>query len=401
MTQAAQQAKTNGAAAKPAPATNEVETEAEAPSLIDMLNGSAELPEREEQDETEATDDEAAEETADDETEGEEPSQPEAAAAGDDEAEGAGDDGDEQNDEEVRKAFAPEALKTAAGVKRAAEIATKMREAAEHRQKRLDRFDRRLHKRERNWNAKKTEEQQGIENEKATGRHMVALLGQMRRGNARERLAALSALTGVPGVELIEELNTGILADGKQPAPSREVLELRATVEQLLQEQAAREEQSAQAHAQANRNAKIERIDHHRREAAELGTDAEKFPLVAAEIEKWGEPMSAQVGDWVVKFITDHHKKTGVRLDKATALGKLNARLAAKSGEPRKGSSVRDPAKSPVAQRRSAGRGVTVTPDLADRSTGSARELSRDERIDELARDPEALRGMGLGAFID
>jgi hypothetical protein len=401
-------AQTNGAATKGAPppaASSNGGDEAEAPSLVDMLTGAAEMPVDEDapaDEEPEANgapvEAEDPEETDDEDDDGE-PS----------EAEDADDDGDtddepDENQIASEEAFSEAALKTAAGVKRAREIVLAEHKAAQQRQKRLDRFDTRLHKREKSHRARVAVEAQEIEQQKSIGRHVVALVAQTRKGTAAERLAALSALAGQPGLEFLEELNMGVLSDGKKTT-SPEIERLRGELHRLENALLEKQQQDEQAAEQRDQQAKLGRIEQHKREAAELGADAEKYPAIAAEIKKWGGSMREQVGDWVVRKITSHYKRTGQRLDKAKALGILNARLVKAAGgapsEPRKGSAVRDPVKSPVAQRRSAGRGVTVTSDLADRSTGIERELDRDERIAELSRDRDALRELGLGQFLE
>lgn len=407
MTQAAAAAQTNGAATKGAPpsAASEAGDEAEAPSLVDMLTGAAEMPEDEDASTEEETNAEEAPAAA--ETDGEEDDD-EAEDGDAEEASDAEDDGDEDDPDENRlaseEAFSEAALKTAAGVKRAREIVLAERKAVDQRQKRLDRFDTRLHKREKGHRARVAAEAQEIEQQKAIGRHVVSLVAQTRKGTAAERLAALSALAGQPGLEFLEELNMGVLADGKK-STSPEIERLRGELQRLESALVEKQQQEERAAEQRDQQVKLDRVAQHRVEAAELGADAEKYPAVAAEIKKWGASMREQVGDWVVRKITTHYQRTGQRLDKAKALAILNARLVKAVGgapsEPRKGSAVRDSVKSPVAQRRSAGRGVTVTSDLADRSTGIERELSREERIDELSRDRDALRDLGLGQFLE
>jgi hypothetical protein len=399
---------TNGAAAKaappPAPASDEAGEEM--PDLVDMLTGEAEMPERApeaEDDDEEESGDEASEDGSSAAAEGDEET-PEAAETEDDEAETAADEESVDNKIAEDAAFSDAALKKPEGIKRAREIVLAARKGVQQRQKRLDRFDTRLHKREKGFRAWSDGQRQEIEQGQTLARHVSSLLTQARNGTAAERLAALSSLSGVPGLELLEELNMGVLSDGKKPN-NPEVAQLRNELARLYAAINEKERKEQEAVEQREHKHKRTRVAAHAEEAAELGADAEKYPAVAAEIEKWGEPMREQVGDWVVRHITDHYKRTGERLDKAKALGRLNARLVKRAGappsEPRKGSSVRDPAKSPVAQRRSAGRGVTVTPDLADRSTGVERKLSREERIAELARDRDAMKSLGLGQFLE
>jgi len=99
------------------------------------------------------------------------------------------------------------------------------------------------------------------------------------------------------------------------------------------------------------------------------------------------------VVEWVKRAMVKAHE-AGRPLDKATAIGRVEAKLARLSGKPATAATAAESGSStnPGSPARGAGKGTTVLPTSADRSTGIVRTPKTErERDAENLRDPAFL----------
>lgn len=305
-----------------------------------------------------------------------------------------------ENEDAEAAAFSDDALSTPEGVKRAATIALAARAAAEKRNHILDRYDQRS--KARMADAKKIRESaEGLAEQTNGIRNAIARdLRLMREPGitGKEKLDALSRISGRPGHEVLDELTAGIMTDGReQPkdptvrALEQALAESNARLDQFVEQQKAQQiqgETAAQKHQIARVYTEIQ---------AEV-EDSDTYPHIAAGIESedWTPEEVADLVAGKDGIMVRHFRKKNARLDKSEALRILEGRLARRSGTVERapqGASGTGATKKPGSPARGAGRGTTLTPSVADRSTGSVRELkTREERIADLQRDPAALR---------
>lgn len=306
--------------------------------------------------------------------------------------------------------FTDEALSTKDGVARAAEIAKVAVTAVKERNKILDRYDIRLKKKDAKIKieaserqARDAEDRRAWEQEREPMRQAaqdvlreLQILDARSGASALERFAALGRLNGgMDGRQLYEDWTLGIAADGNVPAPSRteaalnaQLAELRAQLQQKLEgdtSQAARAQIETLKHGIAGQMAEIKT----------LAQNAESYPAIAARVADAGDDGETleEIAEWVKRAMVKAHS-SGTPLDKATAIGRVEARLARLSGKPVAATTVAESGSSskPGSPARGAGKGTTVLPTSADRSTGIVRAPKTDaERDAENLRDPAFL----------
>jgi hypothetical protein len=370
-------AKAPPAAAVAAPPA--AEGEGDSKGLMDLLNDLPE-PSVSEGEADEATTDGAEAETA------EEKSSPAAAT------EPAATTDDESALEPDEKLLTDEALSTPEGVKRAAEVMRAAAKAYRSRSAALDRFDMRLGRREKTLRTKA----ETFEREVGPTRAMASRATECFRvldpgsgASAKQRLDAIGLLAaGDParGQEFYEQWSIGIATDGKQPPPPID-REARARLERLERERTSGDEAR-------ERERLTGEVEKKQAEIVEAAKDAAAYPALAAQLENSPEA-AAEVADYATALMRDYYGRTGRTLAKEKALAIIETRLAkvvgdraGRAGSPGDGSGT--PTKTPSSPARSAGRGTTVLPSSADRSTGIVREpKSLEERTQMNARDPE------------
>jgi hypothetical protein len=306
--------------------------------------------------------------------------------------------------------FTPEALATKEGVARAAEVTKAAVAAVKERNKILDRYDIRLKKKDERIKreaserqAKDAEDRRAWEAEREPMRHAaqevireLQILDPRSGASAVERFAALGRLNGgMDGRQLYEDWTLGIAADGKVPAPSRAEATLRAEIEQLR----AALQQKLRGDEGAADQAKVEQLRQgvagQMAEIKALAQNAEAYPAIAARVaaaDDDGETLD-EVAEWVKRAMVKAHER-GTPLDKATAIGRVEARLARLTGGAPPAAKAAESGSSPKpgSPARGAGKGTTVLPTSADRSTGIVRAPKTEaERDAENLRDPAFL----------
>jgi hypothetical protein len=303
--------------------------------------------------------------------------------------------------------FADEALGTPEGVKRARDVIMAAKADLEKRHRRFDRADIKLKKREQ---ATEQRERQVVQREQGVQR--IQKLGQAfmekmdiirgaRVSSPATIMAMLDELAGgtgdvAAGNRLAEDMLIAIHADGKAPEPTRAEKELRAQVEQIR-----RQREADMAAAQAERLALEENhlrgsITQAQRTIGVTALNAAAYPSISAAVAD-GE--AGITPDSVVEYVTDmmeaHYEEHGAPLDMREAIGILEKKLARFYGQraPQGENGSGQPNRSRNgAQRRAA---PTVLPANADQSSGRGRPLTHEERLDELARDPEFFSELG------
>lgn len=302
--------------------------------------------------------------------------------------------------------FTPEALATKEGVARAAEITKVAVAAVKERNRILDRYDIRIKKRDEKIKREAGERQardaadrQAWESERAPMREAAqAVIQELRILDARsgasaiERFAALGRLNGgMDGRQLYEDWTLGIAADGKVPAPSRAEAQLRAEIQQLRGALHQKLQGDTEAQGQAQVANLKQGIAGQLAEIRTLAQNAETFPAIAARVEADPETLD-EIADWVKRAMRKAYD-SGTPLDKATAIGRVEARLARLTGAAPAAATVAETGISkPGSPARGAGKGTTVLPTSADRSTGTIRAPKNEaERDAENLRDPAFL----------
>jgi len=306
--------------------------------------------------------------------------------------------------------FTDDALAAPEGVTRAAEVVKAAADAVKERNRVLDRFDMRIKRKDEKvkrelaeGTTKLAQDRRALEHEFAPIRQAardvsaeLQILDPRSGASAVERFAALGRLNGgMDGRELYEHWTLGIAADGKVPAPSRAEATLRAEIDQLR----AALQQKLEGDTTAAEQAKVAELRQgvagQLAEISTMAQDAEKYPTIAArvaEAEDDGETL-AEVVEWVKRAMVKAHE-AGRPLDKATAIGRVEAKLARLSGKPATAATAAESGSStnPGSPARGAGKGTTVLPTSADRSTGIVRTPKTErERDAENLRDPAFL----------
>jgi hypothetical protein len=311
-------------------------------------------------------------------------------------------------DHEAAMAAAEDLLEGGTLPPEAAELVKATLDATRNRNRILDKYNDRVKKRDERSKAEiaseratfakeKTEWEQSIAPQKQAARDVMAelsILDPRSGASAVQRFAALTRLNGgLDGRQLYEEWTLGIAADGKVPEASRSekalhdrIAQLEGALRQKLEGDATAGEQAQQVQVE-NLNAGIEQLI---RQEAGL---AEKYPEIAARAEgDDAEEFMSDLVAWVRKDLK-RAVKAGTPLDKATAIGRVEARLARLSGgRPVAAAEAAESgsSKSPGSPVRGAGKGTTVLSTSADRSTGHVREPKTEEERDaENLRDPQ------------
>lgn len=281
-------------------------------------------------------------------------------------------------------------LKTPKGLKKAREHIETLRAEAEKRQAGLDRGYAKLKGAEKKFEDAKKQFDAAVQPTKA-------LLGKIQEAwkvvrtspSVKQRFFALGDILGYDGQRAYEELSLEIANDGKSPEPSQAERAYEERIRALEERLRAQQEGQTQAQKEAEAKAFIARRTAEIRTAAE---NAQEYPTIAAQVESEAITYD-HVVDYVKRMMREHRDETGTKLDEADALANLEESLSkargkapakpAGSGVPTKPATSPQP--SPKPGQRKIGRTVTTTAS----APGKRRELSREERVDLLSRDPD------------
>jgi hypothetical protein len=357
------------ATTNPAPADAGGAATVEGPELsgIDILNGALEAltPESDEADEH-------AEQTEDD-PKAEPEKAPEAAKP----AKGS-----------LDELFTDAALATPAGLKAA-------KEALQRHRRKVEGFNIKLEKKARNWETKKGEELQALQNDRATARFVHAQLGLLRTGSANQVLESLGQLTGKTGRQVFEEITQAVLRDGKTVKVAPEVEALRSELAELRQHLAEQKEHATTEAQLAELEDRKAFIAHRREEIVSAASNAETYPHLAhyAELGR---------GKEIATYATQLKRaarEQGQQLDDASCLRMIEEELASlvpTVGAPTNGAARKtgqDPAKKPDGGQRPRTPTTSIAPSVA-RSHKTVRDMTDEEREEDLKRDSDFINGL-------
>lgn len=290
--------------------------------------------------------------------------------------------------------FSEEALKTPEGVKAARAKLDEMRASAEARQRKLDKADIKFKARDREWATKRDEEQARLATDRATARALSAQLGLLKTGSATQILEVLGTLTGKPGRKIWEEMAQAALRDGKAPPDSPLIDELRKEIAELKEQVTGK----AKTDTTAKQQEQARFVAQRKSEIVGAASDATKYPELAAYAAKG---RTAEIVRYVLDLKAasvlddDGDPVPGAApLDDAACLDRIEAEIKAIKGQPTAGAAqaekpeaVQEAAPNPGgSQSRSTPQSISPT---ATRSRSSAREMTEEERLEELRRNPE------------
>ncbi len=328
---------------------------------------------------------------------------PEAAAANDNAAPDGEVGGDEQQAETEGSEkgapapaepdpFAAEQLATPDGITKARALIESERSKQFRKARELDGRDIRLKDKEKKFNHRVETENQRMSQDRLFVQDVRNTVQLFRTGTARQRLEALGRLAGQPGTKAYEELSHGILSDGKPREVSPEVAELKGQLDQLVGIIRQQEQQRQQREAALEQHQQRAFVEQRKQELVTAASNAEVYPNLA----RHAQLKPAEVAAYAVTIKEQHLQQTGDALDDAETLGIIERELTQALGQrAAKPTSSGPPQKPGGNQALSLPGHKAIPPSLAARSGGAVRELTDDERLDELSRDPEFLALLG------
>lgn len=280
--------------------------------------------------------------------------------------------------------FSEKALAAPGGV-------AKAQAALKASQQKHDREYLKLQERTRSFNQRQEQQKTEVSQARAYVQAINADVQLLANGTADQKLDALGRLTRRDGLKVWEELAIGA-AGGKKPAPSQEALELRQMMLEMRQER-------EQERAQAVEHSQLGQLQQLKGQMLQGASDSTQFPALA----HFAASKPSEVVEELHDRILNAHN-AGRPITWAAAYQQLNAELAqyhhpaapvaavVPQGTGDLAISAAQAAK-PVAQaQRSPGR--SLNPSLATRQGGSVREMTEQERIAELASDPDFMSSL-------
>ena len=220
-------------------------------------------------------------------------------------------------------------------------------------------------------------------------------LQALRVGDAKTVLSALGQLTGQDPVRWLEQLNVHVARNGKQEdAP--EVIELRQELAEIRREREAERMQSQAAQEQQFVQRRLGEMVHRAQ------TNTEQWP----EVARFARDNPEGVAQALHQIKTEYYSRHRTALDDDGAIGNLETQIRyfrsssqTENGTPSQGVGGREPVASQPAKPESNGAqrspGKSVTPSLASQ-TVTTREMTEEERLRDLAEDPEFVSMFGL-----
>lgn len=288
--------------------------------------------------------------------------------------------------------FTDKALSTPEGIKKAREVTLEERQRLFKLQRKLDGIDIRQKERAKKFDQTKETWLRDRRQDEAFVQDVRNTVQLIRTGSAAQRVEALGRLTGQTGQKAYEELSFGIIHDGKkQTSPEFEAMQqqiqgLYGVIDRLVQ---GTQQQQQQAEHQRTSAFVQQRLG----EMVEAGKDATAYPHLADFIAAGREQ---EVRDYLQEIYDEHGKTVGTVLDDAQALGRIERELTQALGaRAAKPTSLGTPQKPGGQQAQRTPAHKAIPPSLAGRSRGAVRDMTDDERLDELSRDPEFLSAFG------
>jgi septum formation inhibitor MinC len=276
----------------------------------------------------------------------------------------------------VADPFSAEALAAPGGIERA-------QAALNEKRKDHDRLYLKLSSREKKLNHDAERFKAELGQSRAFVQSVQADVRMLAEGTAEQKLEAIGRLTNKDPLKVWEEIAVTAASGGKK-APSAEVLELTRKLERFEQEREAER-------ARAVEYQQVQQLNQLRGQMLQGAQSAtEQFPALA----HFASVKPAEVVEYLNDMIVAAHNG-GQPMTWAQAYEQLNSELAphhiptapAVLGLATQAAPVA--AKPVVPTQRSPGR--SLNPSLATRPQGSVREMTEQERIAELASDPDFL----------
>ena len=220
------------------------------------------------------------------------------------------------------------------------------------------------------------------------GDGLMSDINQLEAGDATAIINTLGKLCRRDGAAVYEMLTQNILANGKKAKPTAGEAALRAEIDQLKARDLQKEQQAEQQRVINAENTARQRLHG-------AASNAETYPTVARFIAQ----KPAEVVNTLVEMKIAHHAEHGTVLDDGEALRTLESQLARAIGQTGPAPDAgREPSRTKPANQ-AARLGKTVSPSraLTASSRRTVEEMSDEERMVELARDPgDLLAQLGL-----
>lgn len=279
--------------------------------------------------------------------------------------------------------FSEEALATPEGVANA-------RRLIEKRQRKVDGFEIKLKRQQREFEQSAAAREAEIQQGRALAGEVYRLVETVRTGTADQIVAALGELTGRDGLAVWQEITESVVNNGRRAAPSREVAALQMQVEQLRHQLAQGQQQDRDRAEQAEIEQKKATVAKIEAEIVELASDADEFPH-----------LSTFEHDEVVDVVTDmkvRARAAGQKLSIKDACAKIESQLERRFGSTPSAGRKSAESGTGAAKARGEPRKATPTargiPPSKARSMPSAREMTEEERLEDLRNDSAFLNGL-------
>lgn len=290
-----------------------------------------------------------------------------------------------ESDEAV---FAPEALATPEGIEKAkARLLDKKREASDKYLK-LKKHESSLEKRETRLKTAAENFKQDV----AFVQNVRADVQALVQGDPATVLSALGRLTGKDPVKALEEINLNLLHNGRRQEVSPEVAELRAELKAIKDAQTAKERAEA---ARATEREQTQFIQQRYSEIQALGSDAAKFPHLAAEFAHDADATLEVVISRIVKENSDPDAPAVVDAQVlATLEEELSAFVSRRAGTATRDADTGQATRNPELPARTPGK--SITPSVATQRGAAKRELTEAEHMQQLVNDPNLWASLGI-----
>lgn len=295
--------------------------------------------------------------------------------------------------------FNAKALATPAGIAAARQAVIDARAAARDEKSKAHATFVRTQRREATVAARETEANRALAVNQSMHQRLVSDLDVLRNGTAEQVIETLGRITGRSGIEAYEQMTSAIVANGKKPPAAQRDPELlrilqanQAELAQLRASQAQREEQEAQRTWRSEMTRAVQTPD---------------YPGLSEAFKDYGTKLIERM-DEITRSYYQESAQIG-RVDRNGSPLPLtrNALLAhfenhfAGYRSTRGGETVRTEVAPRAPMQRQAAKprhlpGKTLSPSRAA-SEGGTRELTDDERFDELVNEPGIMGRLGLG----
>lgn len=193
-------------------------------------------------------------------------------------------------------------------------------------------------------------------------------------GDPSEVMTALGQLMGMPGVDAVELLTTGLL---KGKSSNSEVSELRKELQELKEQ---REREATEARQQAAARQKHDAESRFANNVLEGAKDSSNYPNLA----RYSAENAEEVAQASLKFAYQYHAENGVAVDIPEILARLEAELTRRLGvfqapETQQASAGGEPGtQKPTTERKLASRTIDSAMQRPARRT---REMTEEERL--------------------